>query len=89
MTIDFTALKPFTENSDYNSQERYTGAEQQFTGLFTIDCDVNKSFKTFLFELVLKCLQTEGEAPPLLLHKFSDDVININISFSVFINRQG
>ena len=85
--IDFTPLKPFTENSGYNNQERYTGAEQQFTGLFTTDCDVNKSFITFLFELVLKCLQTQGEAPPLLLHKFSDDVININIF--VFINRQG
>ena len=85
--IDFTPLKPFTENSDYNNQERYTGAEQQFTGLFTTDCDVNKSFITFLFELVLKCLQTQGKAPPLLLHKFSDDVININIF--VFINRQG
>ena len=85
--IDFTPLKPFTENSDYNNQERYTGAEQQFTGLFTTDCDVNKSFITFLFELVLKCLQTQGEAAPLLLHKFSDDVININIF--VFINRQG
>lgn len=85
--IDFTPLKPFTENSDYNNQERYTGAEQQFTGLFTTDCDVNKSFITFLFELVLKCLQTQGEVPPLLLHKFSDDVININIF--VFINRQG
>ena len=85
--IDFTPLKPFTENSDYNNQERYTGAEQQFTGLFTTGCDVNKSFITFLFELVLKCLQTQGEAPPLLLHKFSDDVININIF--VFINRQG
>ena len=85
--IDFTPLKPFTENSDYNNQERYTGAEQQFRGLFTTDCDVNKSFITFLFELVLKCLQTQGEAPPLLLHKFSDDVININIF--VFINRQG
>ena len=85
--IDFTPLKPFTENSDYNNQERYTGAEQQFTGLFTTDCDVNKSFITFLFELVLKCLQTQGEVPPLLLHKFRDDVININIF--VFINRQG
>ena len=85
--IDFTPLKPFTENSDYNNQERYTGTEQQFTGLFTTDCDVNKSFITFLFELVLKCLQTQGEVPPLLLHKFSDDVININIF--VFINRQG
>ena len=85
--IDFTPLKPFTENSDYNNQERYTEAEQQFTGLFTTDCDVNKSFITFLFELVLKCLQTQGEAPPLLLHKFRDDVININIF--VFINRQG
>ena len=85
--IDFTPLKPFTENSDYNNQERYTGAEQQFTGLFTTDCDVNKSFITFLFELVLKCLQTQGEAPPLLLHKFTDDVININIF--AFINRQG
>ena len=85
--IDFTPLKPFTENSDYNNQERYTGAEQQFTGLFTTDCDVNKSFITFLFELVLKCLQTQGEVPPLLLCKFSDDVININIF--VFINRQG
>ena len=87
MTIDFTPLEPFTENSDYNNQERYTGAEWKFTGLFTTDCDVNKSFKTFFFELVLKCLQTEGEAPPLLLHKFSDDVININIF--VFINCQG
>ena len=85
--IDFTPLKPFTENSDYNNQERYTGAEQQFTGLFTTDCDVNKSFITFLFDLVLKCLQTQGEVPPLLLHKFSDDVININIF--LFINRQG
>ena len=85
--IDFTPLKPFTENSDYNNQERYTGAEQQFTGLFTTDCDVNKSFITFLFELVLKCLQTQGEVPPLLLHKFSDDVTNINIF--VFINHQG
>ena len=54
MTIDFTPLEPFTENSDYNNQERYTGAEQKFTGLFTTDCDVNKSFKTFFFELVLK-----------------------------------
>ena len=62
--MDFTPLKPFTENSDYNNQERYAGAEQKFTGLFTTDCDVNKSFKTFFFELVLKCLQTEGEAPP-------------------------
>lgn len=83
MTIDFTLLKPFTENSDYNNQERYTGAEQQFTGLFTTDCDVNESFKTFFFELELNCLQTQT----LLLHKFSDDVININIF--VFINRQG
>ena len=85
--IDFTPLKPFTENSDYNNQERYTGAEQQFTGLFTTDCDVNKSFITFLFELVLKCFQTQGEAPSLFLYKFSDDAININIF--VFINRQG
>ena len=32
----------------------------------------------FFFELVLKCLQAQGEAPPLLLRKFSD-VINIDI----------
>ena len=71
--IDFTPLKPFTENSDYNNQERYTGAEQQFTGLFTTDCDSKRSFKTFLFELVLECLQTQAEAPSLLLCKFRDD----------------
>ena len=33
----------------------------------------------FFFELALECIQAQGEGPPLLLRKFSDDVININI----------
>ena len=36
------------------------------------------SFQNVLLELVLKWLQAQDEAPPLLLHKFSD-VINIDI----------
>ena len=44
----------------------------------------DQSFKMFFFELVLECLQVQGEAPPLLLCKFSDDGININIIY-VFV----
>ena len=37
-----------------------------------------KGYQTFFFELVLECLQAQGEAPPLLLRKFRD-VIHIKI----------
>ena len=34
---------------------------RQFTGLVTIERDIKKAFKTFFFDLVLECLQAQGE----------------------------
>ena len=51
----------------------------RFMSLFTREHNIKRSFKMFIFELVLEYLQAQGKAHPLLLCKFSDDVININI----------
>ena len=53
----------------------YCGSLQAF---FQYKVISKRAFKTFFVELVLGCLQAQGEAPPLLLRKFRD-VIHIKI----------